>query len=122
MRKGTFAYAVRIGALVALAMTFACRAKEPRLSVFSPAPSSHFVQSDTIHFASELNSGLDPGPIGANAWRWVSNIDGEIGRGPRTDVSSLRVGKHEITASVKHRLGTSQASVTVFVDPPKLSK
>lgn len=121
MRKDTGSYFVRTAALVALAF-LACRGKEPRLSVFYPAPSSHFVQGDTIHFASELNSGLDPGQIKPDAWRWVSNIDGEIGRGPRADVTSLQIGKHVITATVKHQLGISQDSVTVFVDPPKVIK
>lgn len=121
MRKSRRRYLPRTAVFVALAI-LACRNKEPRLSVFYPAPSSHFVQGDTIHFASELNSGLDPGPIQPNAWRWVSNVDGEIGRGPRADVTSLRIGKHVITATVKHRLGISRDSVTVFVDPPKVIK
>jgi hypothetical protein len=121
MRKGRIPYLSRTAVVVALAF-LACRSKEPRLSVFYPAPSSHFVQGDTIHFASELNSELDPGPIKPNAWRWVSNIDGEIGRGPRADVTSLRIGKHVITATVEHRLGISRDSVTVFVDPPKITR
>jgi len=102
-------------AVVALALT-ACRDKEPRLSVFQPEDAAHFTVGDTIHFASELNSGLDPGVIDSSAWHWVSSLDGDIGHGPRIDVTSLREGKHEVTASVKHRLGTSTAHVTVFVD------
>lgn len=115
MRKSKHQYAV----LVALTMLVACRSKEPQLSVFSPKSSAHFVQGDTVHFASELNSELDPGRIAENDWRWVSNVDGEIGRGPRVDATSLTVGTHVVTASVKHVLGTSQDSVTVIVEPRK---
>jgi hypothetical protein len=103
----------------AFASTAGCRSKEPRLSVFSPAESSHFVKGDTIHFASELNSDLDPGVIDSSDWHWVSDIDGDIGHGPRVDVTSLTVGKHEVTASVRHRLGLTKASVRVFVDAAK---
>jgi hypothetical protein len=108
-----------LSAAAALASTVGCRSKEPRLSVFSPAESSHFVKGDTIHFASELNSGLDPGVVDWSDWHWVSDIDGDIGHGPRIDVTSLTVGKHEVTASVRHRLGLTKASVRVFVDAAK---
>jgi hypothetical protein len=118
MRKGTLRYS-RTVAFAAMATALACRSKEPRLSVFSPPASSHFTKGDTIHFASELNSEMDPGPIKSDAWQWVSNRDGEIGRGPRVDVATLAVGEHKIIASVKHRLGVSRDSLTVFVDPPK---
>jgi hypothetical protein len=37
-------------------------------------------------------------------------------------VTSLRIGKHVITATVEHRLGISRDSVTVFVDPPKITR
>lgn len=103
-------------AAVGLALNLACRDKEPRISVFQPENSTHFTVGDTIHFASELNSGLDPGAIDSSAWHWVSDLDGDIGHGPRIDVTSLRPGKHEVTASVRHRLGTSTTHVTVFVD------
>jgi hypothetical protein len=109
-------------AVVVVAIMTACRNHEPRLSVFSPPPSAHFVQGDTVHFASELNSESDPGVIKSDAWRWVSNVDGEIGRGPRVDVTSLSVGKHMVTASVTHALGVSQESVTVFVEPRQVTR
>jgi hypothetical protein len=104
--------------LLLLALTGACRSKEPKLSVFSPKSSTHFTKGDTIHFASELNSEVDPGLVDSTAWQWVSDVDGVIGHGPRVETTSLTVGQHEVTAIVKHRLGTSHASVTVFVDPP----
>jgi len=85
--------------------------------VFLPEESSRFTVGDTIHFASELNSDVDPGIVDSTNWRWVSNLDGEIGRGPRIDVATLRVGKHEVTATARHKLGESSAHVTFFVDP-----
>ena len=117
MGRSRLLYSVRIAAVGAIAMTLACRSKDPRLSIFSPPASSHFVQGDTIHLASELNSELDPGVINDKDWRWASNLDGELGSGPRLDVTSLSVGKHQIRATAKHRLGISEDSVTVIVDP-----
>jgi hypothetical protein len=102
--------------IVALLIAPGCRSKEPQLSVFSPAQSSHFAPGDTIHFASELNSGADPGVTTPDAWRWVSDIDGEIGRGPRVNTPNLRIGEHHVTVNVRHKLGLSGAQITVFVD------
>ncbi len=108
--------------LVTVMTAVGCRRNEPKLSVFQPAESSHFARGDTIHFASELNSQKDPGRIDQGAWRWVSDIDGDIGRGPRIDASNLSVGEHQVTASVRHNLGVSRARVTVFVDSTGTTK
>src|SRR2546423_14228913 len=102
--------------VVALTAAQACGGKGTRLSVFQPAQSSHFRRGDTIHFASELNSDADPGVTPPDAWRWVSDRDGEIGRGPRVDAASLSIGEHHVTVTVHHKLGVSQAGVTIFVD------
>ena len=108
--------------VLATALSLACRDKEPRVSIFQPENSTHFTAGDTIHFGSELNSGLDPGIVDSSGWRWVSSLDGDIGQGPRIDVTTLRAGKHEVTASVRHKLGTSTAHVTVFVDSARTSR
>jgi hypothetical protein len=102
--------------LLPLAMVAACREHGTRLTIFSPKGGSHFVRGDTIHFAAELNSDKDPGLISRTAWHWVSDKQGELGESPRLDTPNLSPGKHVITLSVPHRLGTSSASVTVFVD------
>jgi hypothetical protein len=93
-----------------------CRGEGPELTIAFPSQSSHSARGDTIHFVSELNSNVDPGVVNPGDWHWVSDLDGEIGRGPRIDTPNLRAGEHHITASVRHRLGLSQATVTVFVD------
>ena len=103
-------------ALAASATVLACRNSEPKLTVFLPAQASHFARGDTVHFASELNSDVDFGVIDHGAWRWVSNVDGELGTGPRLDTPNLSVGEHQITASVRHKLGLSSDDVTIFVD------
>lgn len=109
-------------AAAASTTVFACRDSEPKLTVFFPNQSSHFARGDTVHFAAELNSDVDFGVIDRDAWRWVSNVDGEIGKGPRLDTPDLSVGEHEVTASVRHKLGLSSASVTIFVDSITLRK
>jgi hypothetical protein len=105
-----------LAGLLALAMVAACREHGTRLTIFFPKADSHFARGDTIHFAAELNSDKDPGPISRAAWHWVSDKDGELGTSPRLDTPNLSPGKHVVTVSVPHRLGTSSASVTVFVD------
>ncbi len=106
-----FVFAV-IGSTTALA----CREHGPKLTIGIPKQSSHFAKGDTIHFAADLNSDVDFGHIQPDAWRWVSDRDGELVRDPRLDTPNLSVGEHHITASVQHKLGLSEAHVTVFVD------
>jgi hypothetical protein len=118
-RRSVIAY---LFAVAASTTALACRNNEPKLTVFLPKESSHFVRGDTVHFAAELNSDVDFGVIDENAWRWVSNVDGEIGNGPRLDTPNLSVGEHRITASVRHKLGLSSDSVTFFVDSVGLKK
>ncbi len=122
MIRSSIRSAVWITASVIVSVSIAgCRSKEPRLSIFQPEESTHFTQGDTIHFGSELNSDVDPGAA-VDSTRWVSNLDGEIGHGWRIDATSLRVGKHEVTATVRHKLGESSAHVTFFVDAPRQNK
>jgi len=114
-----------IGYLFAVAASttaLACRDSEPKLTVFYPKESSHSVRGDTVHFAAELNSDVDFGVIDENAWRWSSNVDGELGTGPRLDTPNLSVGEHRITASVRHKLGLSTDSVTIVVDSVRIKK
>ena len=103
-------------AVIASAATIACRENGPRLTIGIPKQSSHFARGDTIHFAADLNSDVDFGRIERDAWSWVSDRDGELAKHPRLDTPNLSVGEHQITASVRHQLGTSTARVTVFVD------
>jgi hypothetical protein len=103
-------------AVVALSAILACRESGPKLTVGLPKQNSHFARGDTIHFAADLNSNVDPGVIPASEWHWVSDIDGDLGRQPRVDTPNLSVGEHLITVSVHHRLGLSRGRVTVFVD------
>jgi hypothetical protein len=108
-----------IGLLLAAASSatvVGCRDSGPKLTVFLPKQSSHFARGDTVHFAAELNSDVDFGVIDRGAWRWVSSVDGEIGTGPRLDTPNLSVGEHQVTASVRHKLGLSSDSVTIVVD------
>lgn len=105
-----------LAVLIILASATACREHGTRLTIGIPKNDSHFARGDTIHFAADLNSDKDPGPISAGAWHWVSDKDGDLGTSPRLDTPNLSPGKHVVTVSVPHRLGTSSASVTVFVD------
>jgi hypothetical protein len=109
-------------AVIALTTSLACREKGPKLTVGIPKQSSHFAKGDTIHFAADLNSDVDPGVIPSGAWHWVSDIDGDLGRQPRVDTPNLTVGEHHVTASVRHNLGLSRAQVTVFVDSTTTGK
>jgi hypothetical protein len=106
--------------VVALTTSLTCRDSGPKLTVGLPKQDSHFVVGDTIHFAADLNSNVDPGVIPEDAWHWVSDIDGDLGRQPRLDTPNLSVGEHQITVSVRHELGLSRGRVTVFVDPTAL--
>ena len=71
--------------VVALTTILSCRDKGPKLTVGLPKENSHFVKGDTIHFTADLNSNEDPGVIPSDAWHWVSDIDGDLGRRPRRD-------------------------------------
>jgi hypothetical protein len=103
-------------AVVALSAILGCRESGPKLTVGLPKQNSHFARGDTIRFAADLNSDVDPGVIPESEWHWVSDIDGDLGRHPRVDTPNLTVGEHLITVSVHHRLGLSRGRVTVFVD------
>jgi hypothetical protein len=103
-------------AVVALSAILGCRESGPKLTVGLPKQNSHFARGDTIHFAADLNSDVDPGVVPESEWHWVSDIDGDLGRQPRVDTPNLSVGEHLITVSVHHRLGLSRGRVTVFVD------
>jgi hypothetical protein len=94
----------------------ACRDSGPTVSIAFPAESSHFAQGDTIDFSAALNSDVDFGVIPQGAWRWISDIDGELGRSASISTPSLSIAEHQVTASVRHRLGLSRARVVVFVD------
>lgn len=99
-----------------LATGLACRNTGPTVTILFPAQSSHFAAGDTVDFSADLNSDIDFGVIPTSAWRWISDIDGELGRGPTLSTPSLSVAEHQVTASVRHRLGLSRARVTLFVD------
>jgi hypothetical protein len=109
-------------AVLASTTAVACREHGPRLTIGIPKQSSHFAQGDTIHFAADLNSDVDFGHVERDAWRWVSDKDGELAQHPRLDTPNLSVGEHQITASVRHQLGTSTAHVTIFVDSTRVKK
>jgi len=102
--------------VVALTTALSCRDKGPKLTVGVPKQNSHFAKGDTIHFAADLNSDVDPGVIPPDAWHWVSDIDGDLGRHPHLDTPNLTVGEHQVTVSVHHKLGLSRGRVVVFVD------
>lgn len=103
-------------AIVALTTGLSCRDSGPKVTILFPEQSSHFAQGDTIDFSANLNSDIDFGVIPPGAWRWISDIDGELGREPSFSTPALSVAEHQITASVRHRLGLSRARVVVFVD------
>jgi len=93
-----------------------CRDSGPRVVIAFPAQSSHFAQGDTIDFSADLYSDISFGVVPSSAWRWISDIDGELGRDSSISTAALSVAEHQVTASVRHRLGLSRARVTVFVD------
>jgi hypothetical protein len=102
--------------VVALATALSCRDRGPTVTIAFPAQSSHFAQGDTVDFAADVNGGIPLGVIPSSAWRWISDIDGELGRDSVISTPTLSVAEHQVTASVRHRLGLSRARVTVFVD------
>jgi hypothetical protein len=103
-------------AVVALTTILSCRDKGPRVTIAYPPQSSHFVQGDTVDFSADLNGEMNFGVIPSGAWRWISDVDGELGRDSIISTPNLSVAEHQITASVRHRLGLSRARVVVFVD------
>jgi hypothetical protein len=103
--------------VVALTTILSCRDKGPRVTIAYPPQSSHFVQGDTVDFSADLNSDMDLGVIPPSAWRWISDVDGELGRDSIISTPNLSVAEHQVTASVRHRLGLSRARVVVFVVP-----
>ena len=103
--------------VVALATILSCRDKGPRVTIAYPPQSSHFVQGDTVDFSADLNGDMDFGVIPPAAWRWISDVDGELGRDSIISTPNLSVAEHQVTASVRHRFGLSRARVVVFVDP-----
>jgi hypothetical protein len=100
----------------ALTTGLSCRDSGPTVTIAFPAQSSHFAQGDTVDFAADLNGHIALGAIPSSAWRWISDIDGELGRDSIISTPTLSVAEHQVTASVRHRLGLSRARVTVFVD------
>ena len=105
--------------IVVLALTtiLSCRDKGPRVTIAYPPQSSHFVQGDTVDFSADLNGDMDLGVIPSSAWRWISDIEGELGRDSIISTPNLSVAEHQVAASVRHRFGLSRARVVVFVDP-----
>jgi hypothetical protein len=107
-------------AVIGSTASLACRESGPKLTVSIPKDASHFAKGDTIHFAADLNSNVDFGTV--QQWRWVSDRDGQLSREPRLETPNLSVGEHHITASARHKLGLSEAHVTVFVDSVSTKK
>jgi hypothetical protein len=93
-----------------------CSDSGPRVVIAFPAQSSHFAQGDTIDFSADLFSDKGFGVVPSSAWRWISDIDGELGRDSSISTPNLSVAEHQVTASVRHRFGLSRARVVVFVD------
>jgi hypothetical protein len=118
-RRAAFAV---VFAVIGSTAALACRESGPKLTVGIPKEGSHFAQGDTIHFSADLNSDVDFGIIDQGAWSWASDKDGELAKGPRLDTPNLTVGEHHVTASVRHKLGLSEAHVTVFVDSASTKK
>ena len=101
---------------IVVSIAYGCKHRGTRLTIGFPKNDSHFARGDTIHFAADLNSDVDFGVIPSSAWTWTSDRDGTLAKSPRLDTPNLSPGKHVITVTVPHRLGTSSANVTVFVD------
>jgi extracellular elastinolytic metalloproteinase len=84
----------------------------PTASISTPSDGLTVNQGDNISFTGTAND-PDDGNLTAKIF-WVSDRDGEFGRGSSVSTSSLSAGTHEITASVTDSAGNS-SSETILV-------
>ncbi|HXV66070.1 MAG TPA: S8 family serine peptidase [Nitrosopumilaceae archaeon] len=95
----------------------------PSASILTPSDGFSVVTGTSITFSGTAVDAED-GDLGASL-EWSSDLDGVIGTGMSFDLSTLSVGIHTITASVKDSedsLGSSSQTVIIIsADTPSIS-
>ena len=80
----------------------------PTATIVNPADGSVFTEGDTIQFSGSADDAEDGDLTGSLAWN--SDRDGHLGTGGSIAVSTLRRGRHTITATVTDSGGTSTSA------------
>ncbi|GEM_PF-1137327 len=93
-------------------------AGQPRVSITSPTDNQELFYHFPYTFSGSAIDERD-GNLSGNQLIWLSNLDGEIGRGTSMSVSSLSVGEHVITLRATDSEGwLGEMSRTVTVASP----
>ncbi|MGV3710542.1 MAG: S8 family serine peptidase [Gemmatimonas sp.] len=89
--------------------------KAPTASISSPTSGSTVVQGTSVSFAGAGNDPED-GALSGSALSWTSSISGTIGTGTSFSTSSLALGTHTITLTVKDSQNSlASTSITLTV-------
>lgn len=90
----------------------------PLAEISSPAHGSTFAAGDAIVFTGSGNDQQD-GDLSAESLVWVSDLNGEIGKGETVTSDTLDEGTHQITLTAIDADGaTGTDSVTITITPP----
>ena len=90
----------------------------PTASISSPSAGTSVEQGTSLTFTG---AGYDPedGTLGGSSLVWTSSLNGQIGTGTSFSLSSLSVGAHQITLTVRDSNGaTSSATRTINITAP----
>lgn len=102
---------------IATSETFNLVDKPPIVSILAPDGGALHQAGDRVALVGTAYD-LEDGVLADNALRWVSDRDGEIGRGSRLDVSSLSIGTHEVKLQATDSVGrVSEEVVVVTIEP-----
>lgn len=89
-----------------------------RVRIDSPADSAEFTRGQQIRFAGFATDLVHGDSIPGGNFRWISDHDGEIGRGVVLLSSALSVNRHRITLWAATRQGVKgRASIRISVLP-----
>ncbi len=97
-----------------------CNIDIPTVEILFPSDGDVFTEGTSISFSGTGND-LEDGNI-SDSIIWTSDLDGDIGNGATFSFSTLSVGIHSITASVKDsigNLGSHTHTITIVgISPP----
>lgn len=95
---------------------FSAPNQPPAVTIVSPRPEASVETNGFVHFLGSAYD-LEEGAVPEESLVWVSNLDGEFGRGFSFETNALSSGLHEITLNATDRQGATGSRVTyLYVD------
>jgi len=92
--------------------------KHPSVEVVAPNDDAMYQSRDRVVLVG-TGSDLEDGLLPEGALRWVSDRDGELGRGRRVEVTTLSVGTHEVLLLGTDSAGQVAAGLVVVTVEPR---